>query len=89
MKDEETRKAAFKTQQCFYGWLVMLFGLCNAPPTFMPLMNDVLHPFIVSFVIVFLHDILIFGTKWEEHVSHLKQVWEELKAPIVDKPQEI
>ena len=37
-------------------------------------MNDVLHPFIDSFLIVYLDDILIFSAIWKEHISHLKHV---------------
>jgi hypothetical protein len=62
-----------------YEWLVMPFGLCNAPTTFMRLMNDILCPFIDSFVIVYLDDILVYNATWEEHISHLMQVLETLK----------
>jgi len=50
---EDTWKTSFKTMQCFYQWLVMQFGLCNSIATFMRLMNDVLHPYLDSFIIVF------------------------------------
>jgi hypothetical protein len=62
-----------------YDWLVMSFGLCNATNTFVRLMTNVLHPFLYSFVIVYLDDILVYISTWEEHISHLMQVLETLK----------
>ena len=57
----------------------MLFFLFNAPSTFMRLINDVLRPFIDSFVIVYWDDILVYSATWEEHISYLTQVLETLK----------
>ena len=59
--------------------LVMPFGLCNAPATFMRLMNDVLCPLRDSFLIVYLDDIFLCSATWEEHISHLTEVLETLK----------
>jgi hypothetical protein len=66
--------------QGLYEWLVMPFGLCNALTTFMQLMNNVLHPYLYSFVIVYLDDILFYISIEEDHISHLMQVLETLKS---------
>jgi hypothetical protein len=57
----------------------MPFGICNAPTTFMRVMNDVFMPFLDNFVIVYLDDILIFSETWDEHVRHVKQVLDTLQ----------
>jgi hypothetical protein len=49
----------------------MSFGLWNATATFMILMNDVLRLYLDSFVILYLDDILVYSSTWEEHMSHL------------------
>ena len=67
-------------RQGLFEWLVMPFGLTNAPATFMRLMDDVLLPFLDSFIIVYLDDILIFSNSWEEHMGHTQQVLEKLRA---------
>jgi hypothetical protein len=71
VKEEDTLNISFKTRQCLYEWLFMPLGLCNAPSPFIRLMNDVLHPYLDSFVKVYVDDILIYSSTWEEHISNL------------------
>jgi hypothetical protein len=69
----------FKTKHGLFEWLVMPFGLCNAPATFMRVMNDVFMPFLDDFVIIYLDDIFFFSRTWEDHVMHVEKVFELLK----------
>lgn len=65
MHPMDIEKMAFQT-------LVMPFGLTNAPVTFQALMNEVLHPFLRRFVLVFFDGILIYNNSWTDKLHHVR-----------------
>ena len=79
IRREDVPKTAFTTRYGLYEYLVMSFGLTNAPAHFMYLMNSVFMPELDKFVVVFIDDILIYSKSKEEHAEHLRIVLQRLR----------
>jgi hypothetical protein len=77
--DEDVHKTAFRTRYGHYEFLVLPFGLTNAPATFMHMMQLLFKDQLDDFVIVFLDDILIFSKNYADHVKHVEKVLSILK----------
>jgi hypothetical protein len=76
---EDVPKTAFRTRYGHYEFMVLPFGLTNAPATFMHLMHQALRPFLDECALVFLDDILIYSRTKEEHEQHVRRVLDALR----------
>ncbi|KAJ4974497.1 hypothetical protein NE237_007671 [Protea cynaroides] len=79
IKEADIPKTAFKTRYRHYEFLVMSFGLTNAPASFMELMNRVFHDMLDTSVIVFIDDILVYSKDQETHAAHLRAALQRLR----------
>jgi hypothetical protein len=77
--NEDVEKTVCHTRHGSYEFLVMSFGLCNAPSTFTTLMNTIFREETDNFVIIYIDDILVYSKTAEEHARHLEVVLQKLR----------
>jgi len=79
MHPDSIAKTAFYGDRFLYEWLVMPFGLKNAPMTFISLMSRVLDGLIMKICFCYMDDIVVFSKTFEEHLQHIEIIFERLK----------
>jgi len=80
MDDDSIQRTAFRTRYGLFEFLVLPFGLTNAPASFMNLMNDVFREHLDKFIMVYLDDILIYSRTWNEHLEHTRMALQLLRS---------
>lgn len=78
LKAGEQYKTTFSTHCGQYEFMVLPFGVTGGPGTFQSAMNSALHSLLGKCVLVFLDDILIYSTSWEDHLLHIEAVFQLL-----------
>jgi Reverse transcriptase (RNA-dependent DNA polymerase) len=79
IRASDVPKTAFRTRFGHYEFLVMSFGLTNAPAYFMSLMHRVLSDYLDQFVVVFIDDILVYSRSRDEHARHLRLTLQRMR----------
>ena len=72
-------KTTCVTRYGAFEWLVIPFGLTNAPATFCTLMNKLFYPYLDQFVVIYLDYIIVYSNSMEDHVDHLCKVFKVLR----------
>ena len=75
IQPEDRNKTAFRTRYGHFEFNLMPFGLCNAPATFMRVMNNIFGKLYDECLICYMDDILIYSATPEEHITHLEKVF--------------
>lgn len=77
MNEEDIEKTAFTIDEGHFEFVVLPFGLTNAPATFQRYMNQLLRDIKESKC--YIDDILVFTDSWEEHITALRAVFEIMR----------
>ena len=86
MAAESQAKTAFTTPFGLYDFTVMPFGLQGAPATFQRLMDSLLRG-VGDYAAAYLDDLVVYSSEWEEHLTHLRAVFERIRgAGLTAKP---
>ena len=79
IKSYDAPEMTFRSRYGHFEYLMMSFGLTNAPATFMDLMNRVFRSYLDKFMIIFIDDLLIYSSYENEHEKHLRIVLQTLR----------
>jgi hypothetical protein len=80
IREQNIEKTAFRCHFGHFEFLVMPFGLINAPATFQSCMNHIFRGQLRNYLLVFFDDILIYNKTWDEHLAHLGEVLDIMQA---------
>ena len=83
VRDQDISTTTFHCHYGHYEFLVIPFGLTNAPTTFQTCMNHTFRAHLRKYFLVFFDDILIYIKTWEEHMKHLDEVLRILKEHLL------
>ena len=72
IKPEHRHKTAFLTSRGLFEFVVMPFGLCNAPATFQRLMDRIILPEYRDFIETYIDDLMTHSLSFTDHVKHLE-----------------
>ena len=79
MEEKDIEKTAFITHEGLYEFVVMPFGLCNAPATFQRMMHEVLGELIYTKAPVYIDDVNVHSKTFEQHLKDLQEVFERIR----------
>ncbi|MBW0557311.1 hypothetical protein O181_097026 [Austropuccinia psidii MF-1] len=79
IKEGDGNLTFFRTKYGSYGYLIMSFGLTNAPASFQNIFNDIFYDLLDVYVVIYLDDIMVFSKSEEEHVTHVSTVFARIR----------